>query len=187
MPINWQTVEQAIRTAVKAGTGLADAAVYFSPQDGARGDAPFVTIRLGGAQSLGSVDEVQETTDLTQVGSEIETKVVGQREFSVSIQCFTPKAVKDDSAKARLSRLQTYLSLPSVVDTLANAGLSVYDLSEVREISTVLDTKFEGRAILELRCYVAETATERIGYIDEVEFKSYMGPPDSGTKENMEF
>lgn len=184
----WENVEDAIRTWVKNASGLSDAHVLWAEQTGARppsGD--FMTIRLGDIVPLGAVDELLELTDLDRpAGQEIELRAMGVREFHVSVQAFSAATVRGNTARAQLARVQNALRLPSFRDALDEVGLSPFDAGTVRNVTELVGTKFEGRAVLDVRFYVADTVSEFVGYIDDVETTSYMGPPDEGTLEEID-
>lgn len=188
MPANWTAIEDAIRAWVKTGSGLADAKVIWADQTGARPAGPFVTIRIGDLLALGAVDEVEELTDLGRpAGQEVEQRVVGLREFPVSVQAFGPAVAGAGTAREYLSKVQTALALPSVRDALEAAGVSSFDQGVVRTVNELVGTKYEGRAILECRFYLLESVSEFSGYIETVEATSYMGPPlGPGTKDGID-
>lgn len=183
---NWTTIENAIRVWVKAGSGYGDSAVLWSDQTHARPSGAFITVRLGDTVPLGN-DEVEVLTDLgADPGEEIELRAVGRRELSVSVQAFTPGVTGSSAGRGILSTVQTALALPSVRAALDAAGLTPFDVGSVRNISALVGTAFEGRAVLDVRFYTNDTASEFTGYIEDVEAVSYMGPPDEGTADEID-
>ncbi len=192
---DWTAIEDGVRSWVKYASGMSDGQIIFSEQanEGASGAArpsgmPFLTIRMGDISPLGAVDEVEELTDLNRpAGMEIEERVGGMREFSVSIQAFTGAATNTlNAARALLSRVQTGLTLPSVAGVFNALNISCFDRGHVQNISALLGNRFEGRASLECRFYVRETISEYTGYIKTVQKTSFMGPPDSGTQAEID-
>lgn len=187
MAANWTAIEDALRAWAKAGTALTDAKVIWSEQTGARPAAPFVTLRIGDVIPLSSVDEVEELTDLdADPGEEVELRAGGFREFTLSLQAFAATVTGANTAREYLTKAQTALALPSVRAALFAAGIAPFDTGTVQTVNAVVGTKFEARAVLEVRFYVHDTVSEYTGFIEEVESTSYMGPPDSGTRGDID-
>lgn len=189
--MNWNAIENALRTWVRSATGLGDAAVIFADQTGQRPAAPFVTIKLGTIIPLGAFDETRTIYDAdADPGEEVELRVSGQREFSVSLQAFSTVVTSPTSdtlpARALLGKCQTALQLPTVKAAFDTAGVSCFDVGSVLNLSALVGTLFEGRAALDCRFYATDTASEFVGFIDEVETTSYLGPPDEGTAEDID-
>lgn len=159
--------KKALRTWIRGSSGLEDSKIVFSQKNTIRLPVPFITIRLGDLLSLGATDEIKRTTDLTKpAGEEITQTVVGRREMSASIQCFGDG---DESSMSIMSRVQTSLGLTSVSDALNAAGVSVFDIGTIRNITAINETAFEPRHLLEVRCYVSEEVSESVGYIKTVQ------------------
>lgn len=187
MAANWVTIEDALRVWVKSATGYADSAVIWAEQTGARPSGSIITLRLGELLPIGAYDELTSNTDLLRpAGTEVELKVEGMREFAVSLQAFGASTTGNSTGRAVLAKCQAALTLPSVRTALAAAGITPFDIGAVQNISALSHTKFEGRAILEVRFYVRDSISEFTGYIETVEKTSYMGPPDSGTADAID-
>ena len=176
MAIVWATIENALRAWVKTGSGYADSKIIWVDQNGPRPANDFITLRIGDLVSLGAVDELRVTTNLANPnGSEIVLEVNGLREFTLSIQAFNTATVSTSTSREVLSKVQAALKLPSVRALLNAAGLGPFDMGSVKNISALLQTKFEARAILETRFYVNETVSENTGYINTVTLVDYTG------------
>lgn len=157
----------ALRAWVVNASRLDDKAVIWAEQAAVRLPRPFITMRLGSLTPVGGLDEVRYSTDLTQpLGQEMTETVLGRRELGLSLQCF---GQSDESARQILSRVQTSLSLSAVIDALHEAGISVFDIGQVQNVSVLRETAFEPRALLEVRCYVCESVSESNTYIATVE------------------
>lgn len=172
---------------VKAATGYSDSAVIWAEQSGSCPLPAFITLRLGELLALGAFDELVTETDLLRpAGTEVELRAEGLREFAVSVQAFGPSTTGNATGRAVLAKCQTALMLPSVRTALAAAGITPFDIGPVQNVTALVHTKFEGRAILEVRFYVRDSISEYTGYIETVEKTSYMGPPDSGTADAID-
>ncbi len=183
----WPGIEDALRTWVKSSTGLDDDHVIWSDQTGKRPTNAYATLRIGALVPIGSVDEVAMITDLGQsAGREIELKVTGSRRFNVSVQLFTPATVSGSSALALLANVQLALGLPTVRQSLADAGITPFDSGAPQNVSALSGTKFEGRSTLEVGFYTLATASEYTGFIEHCTPENYMGPPDLGTRDDID-
>lgn len=185
---SWSILEDTIRNWVVASTGLPQADVIWAEQTGARpvGNS-FATLKIGTLTPLGAVDEVATNYDAGRPAhQEIELQVRSLREFSVSVQFFSDDATGDTTARAYAQRAQSGLSLPSVRSNLQAAGLSPFDRGSVQVNSILLGNRWESRALLEPRFYVMLTDSEFTTWIEHCTPTSYMGPPDLGTRDNID-
>lgn len=183
----WTTVENALRAWVRAGSGLSEAAVLWAEQMGARPEGAFASLRIGElTPERGAPDEVQAITDLAaDPGEEIELRVNGRRELTVSVQLFGAP-VTGTTALAILANVQAALALPSVVTALELAGLTVANIGAPLNVTAIKGTAFEGRAVLNVRFRTLVSLSEFTGYISTCVPVSYMGPPALGTKGNID-
>lgn len=165
-------VEDAFRTWVKTATGLADNNIFFQDQKVERPTSTYVTIRVGSVVPLGAVDPVTitEVTDPVP-GQEIQISVDGIREVTTSIQVFGPAVSTNPTATAMYiaNKIQTSLRLPSVQDALDSAGISVFDIGAVNNLTQLLDTGFDGRAQFDVRCYIVFSVSQFETYIETAE------------------
>jgi hypothetical protein len=185
--MSWPDVLDGLRVWVRSATGLGDGNVIWADQNGPRPTSSFASLRIGPLVSIGPVDEVVDLYDAGRdAGQEIELRVQGVRRFTVSVQVFTPGTLDATSAHALLTRAQLALALPSIRDALADAGVTVFSLGTVQNLSALKDVKFEGRALLEIGCYTLLSVSEFTTYIETVEPESFLGPPDSGTTEEID-
>jgi hypothetical protein len=167
--------ETDMQTALVAwlrGAGFDAQRVYLAEQDGFSpdelGDDAFATLKLRSFATAGPevVRIVHEDAD---PGEEIEYRVQSHGILVVGVQAHTPKTVGDNSALAKLRRACTRLALPSVHKALSAAGLSLASAGDVLDVSTRLDTRWRGRASVELRFNALDDVSERLGYIATVE------------------
>lgn len=160
-------VEDALRAWVKTGSGFLDEFVYFANQKVDRPAGPYITLRVGGVESLGALDAVLETFDEdADPGEEITLTVNGEREVSCSVQVFNAGTNGTGSAVTVLERVKLALGLLSVRDALNEAGISIFDAGNVQDLSSLLGSAFDGRAALEVRAYARDTVSEKTTYIE---------------------
>ncbi len=124
--------------------------------------------------------------DLSKTGEEVDIQTGGHRTIVVSFQVRAGKCDAHDwgnDAISILSGVQSSLGLPSVRQTLYDAGLAVWDEGDIVQgdvaiedafISIAnLDVTFGLTACIEDRGDTAGTGdAERVGYIDKVEISS---------------
>jgi hypothetical protein len=79
-------------------------------------------------------------------------------------------AYVEDARTARelLSAAMESLDFPSVRDTLEAAGLVVVEKEAIHNISTVLESKWQGRASLDVRFRTTDSTVEKTGYVDGI-------------------
>lgn len=188
---SWAQVEQALRLWIRTATGFDEGHVIYDDQDGARPTKPYAAIHIGDVVPIGIVDPVETVYNSGQPnGSEISMRATGMREFHASISCFTDQTRGDGAARAFLARAQTALSLPSVRDALSLAAVSPFDVGPVQNVSAVLGTKFESRAVLDIGFYTLQSFTEYTGYIGSVGIKGDIDggrQGDDGADEDLDF
>lgn len=176
MPIDWKAIEDAVRAAVLAASGFADGFVIWRSEDGNQPNGNYIDLSLMGNLGVGIDCQLNNTDLLRPAGEEIELRVEGDREFGVSIECFTratTEQLAETTARSVLSKVQTRLKLPSIRGALLAAHLSLFDVGPVQWLPAVGvmrdDTKFQGRGVLELRFYTRDDASEYTGYIKTVQ------------------
>jgi hypothetical protein len=170
------TVAQTALVAWLRGAGFLDQRVYVSEQDGFNpdelGNDAYATIKLRSFASPGSevirIDH-SEDEDPPDAGEEIEYRVQSHGVVLVSVQAYTPTTVGNSSALALVRAARARLALPSVHRALSAAGLSLATAGDVLDVSTRLDTRWRGRASMELRFNALDDVSERVGYIGAVE------------------
>jgi hypothetical protein len=184
--LDYEDLEAALRQWVIDGTGVTN--VYFADQKMPQLSGDFAVIRIGDMLPLGAYDSQEAYTDLTaDAGEEVELRVRADRELFVNVQVFTESTVGNESARALLGRLSVATGLDSVRVKLQDAGLSPFDLGKVQNIAALIGASQTGRANLDCRFYLRDTVSDYVGYIDTVETESFLGPPDSGTREDIDF
>lgn len=175
--MNETLLQQALRTWVRKSSRLDDSKIVWAQQDVVRLPVPFITMRLGDLVKLGAADEVTHDFDATRpAGEEIEITVNGRRQGAVSIQCFGGNS---DSAMKIMLRVEASLSLPSVMELLEAAEVSVYDTGAIQNVTALLETAFEPRAVMDAYFYCSEAVSERTTYIESVGVTNQIETPNT--------
>jgi hypothetical protein len=173
--MGWTAIENAIHSWVTTQTSLT--AIWETP-NATRPTGVYCSIQFGEMIQHG-IDEVYGSVNSggTSGISDYKEQVQSIREVTVTTQCFapvsTPGAPKhppygDNSARSVLSELAASVALPSVQSAFQAAGISCFDPGHVNTIPAIIGSQYEGRAVLESRFYVLETATGYGTYIETV-------------------
>lgn len=167
--MDWTAIEDALHAWVVASTGYASNRVLWRDQNANAKVADRITLHINGPIVLGN-DELASSTDLLQpAGQEITLYVRGDREWSLQIECYTGQTTTTSDAKSIMSKLQTVGQLPSKLALLDAQGISLFDLGSVQYTPEIREVAYQGRALLLMRFYSRDVATEKTGYIAEVE------------------
>ena len=167
--MNWTAIEDALHAWVVASTGYPANRVLWRDQNANAKVADHITLHLSGPIVLGT-DELKSSTDLLQPpGQEVTLSVRGDREWSLQVECFTGQVTTSSDAKGILSTLQTVGQLPSKLTLLDAQGITLFDLGSVQYTPDIQEVAYQGRALVLMRLYSRDAASEKTGYIAEVE------------------
>jgi hypothetical protein len=172
-PINWRRARDALVRWAKDATGLD---VLWGNQNSPQLAWPYVSLlRLPSPTDLGVHDEEQWTEDG-------ELRIVGQREFGLSLQVHVgpPDNVDPDcDAEAIANAALSALSLPETIRDLAEAGLALRDRGAPQPLDLLVGTKWISRSLVELRFGIASVLSPatapvlgEVGYFDKVRVSS---------------
>lgn len=166
MALDFTAVENALVAWMKTATGvqvrLANQEATM-PEDG----IPFCTVLVVSTRGESLLTaRTQEVDDTRPVGQQMEISHSRPMNLSVRVQAFTPRT-SGQWAVPLLTKAAMDLELSTVRAGLRAAGLGLWDVGAVQNISGLMSTRWEGRASMELQCHVVATAQERMGYITE--------------------
>ncbi len=167
--MDWTSIENALHAWVVASTGYASNRVLWRDQDANAKVADRITLHISGPIVLGTDERVSATDLLEPAGQEITLSVRGDREWSLQVECYTGATTTTSDAKSILSKLQTVGQLPSKLALLDAQGISLFDLGSVQYAPEIREVAFQGRALVLMRLYSRDEASERTGYIAEIE------------------
>lgn len=183
---DWNAIEAGLQGWVKAALGCDNRHAYWAnpnvtrPTDG----APFAVLEITDRRALGVTPQVIQTDHLTNpAGQEIELEARQVMDCGFRVQVYAPPARGTHpgtprgpaNAAALAGKVRLAVALPSVSSALDDLGVSVYDLGSVTYVPELVGTDFEGRAVLEARFYVADSASEFTGYIETVQVADPFG------------
>lgn len=168
---------------VKEATGLAN--VYMADQNGHSieeiDELAYATLRLGQFLREGH-DEVARSD-----GVDVVTYTV--RSFGlmvVTLQTYSPNSNGTNCALELAMKARRDLALPSVHSMLATAGMSVADPGSVLSVPAVVETKWRGRAVCDVRFNVRDDVSEDVEYIESVSGTFQFTPPSNRPTEDFE-
>jgi hypothetical protein len=143
-------------------------ALHLSGTDSA-GRAYALDVTPSGLLSLGDgVSTYLHHADPV-VGTELLIDYTTPAEFMLRVQVFTAEVRGNSAAPALLSKIHSYLETETARDALASAGLVVIDRGSIQNLTALVETRFEGRASLDIRMRFADGGQETATYIGSVE------------------
>jgi hypothetical protein len=162
-------VENAIHAWIVAATGLPASSVLWGGQGAARPAGPWISISLLGLGQVGSDWIDAEWAEVPDHGAEVDLKARGLREVVLSLQCFAGDAHGVASCVALLERVRAKAPLPGAAELLRAGGVGLSTFGAVNALGGAVNAaRFEPRATLEVRCYVASEVSETATYIETV-------------------
>lgn len=178
MPANWTTIENALQAQVVRALGLAGAKVIWEGQKLPRPVKPFVTLQIEADDGAALPEPYQKNnpagvagtlTPTVTIGTELLIGTTDNAEFTLRVQAFTPEVIGTSCARALLLKVKNAFGADSYTDALFASGIAVIDRSTVLNLTDLLETKFEGRAALEIRCRVEDGHEETQTFIETVQ------------------
>jgi hypothetical protein len=169
--VSYSSEEDALQAWVVRASGFAADKVIWDNQSAPRPLDDFITLKAGDQSTLGAFDQLTELTDLSRpAGQEIELRIDGWREFTLTIQAYTHAVTGDTCAFEVLTRVQTWLGLPSIRELLGATNLGPsFERGTVQSVPALLGTsRFEARAVVQINFFRLSSASEFTGYVAEV-------------------
>ncbi len=171
-----------------------DLVVVFGERSDPQPDKPYISFKfLTGLIKVGSQDEfvaaVKAQTGPPAV-AEKPAHVVHQRNITVSITAigrYNDDPDKYDRASDILAQVQNSLGLPTTVQIFRAAGLALRQDDTISDISVLLDTETESRAVFDIIFGVALTTEDDPGFIDTVELEGNFDSDQDGVADDVTF
>lgn len=164
--ISWAAVEAAIATWVNAATGLF---VIWTGQNNPRPSDDFAQLKLLDLPlPPGQPELVSSYNPAAPSGQEIEFDWRVHGDFTVSINFFSAAVIGNTAARAVATAARNSMWLESNRAALAAVAVAVVEIGTVRNLTALIDTRYEGRAQLDVRFRACDGASETTGYIATV-------------------
>lgn len=167
-PIDFDAKRRALVQAVALGTGLpAGQVLAMEPEimGAPRPKLPYVGFLTTAASVKMGFDWSDPVQDTAATGPTGLWSYAGVRSMSVGFDAF---GRSHEDAYGVMSAFQASLEYPPVASLLNAAGLAVWDVGMVADISATLATTYEGRAHLDVTFGMTAATTLDLGRIDSV-------------------
>lgn len=139
-----------------------DAPAIWSTQDGHRPRAPFIELSvIAGPQAIGPAEERYAAPDTYT--------------YAVRRRCTLSMQFYGDDALVRAAAVQGALELPSRQAYLQAAGIAVWGAEGPRDITALVDTRHEGRALLDIFLSYPDPVDDAPGEIRRVRLVGTLG------------
>lgn len=170
MAADWQAIEDALQAWAVRASGLPAASVRWADQDATRPQPPFVELRLDHEGGGAPVPEQQTIDNPTpSAGQEILINTITHEDLTLTVHAFTAPTVGANSARALASRMKAQIASETEIGIFDDAGIAIVETGPVQNLTAVLETKSEGRAVFDVRLRVADGFTEATTYVETVD------------------
>lgn len=133
---------------------------------------PYGTYELAGTVTRGWDEEVVEETPGAPAGREITISNRGQRRIRCSLNVYgRAREAKDDPSVIVDTLLSRFQSSNTHFE-LSELGISVFDVSQVRDLDTLENNRFVARSQFDVFFYVVAVLNEETTYAQTIEFTS---------------
>jgi hypothetical protein len=166
--VNLGTITDAL--VAWATAGAPSATVYYGEPNGPRPSPPAVRLKLIGGPTTNGLDAIVDVT-----GDPNDFNIIGERELTLSVTCIGPTALQ------MASDLQTSLSDPAPQQALSDAGLTSLHSSDLRDVSAMVDTKWEQRCQFDVELMSTEIKVTTPGVIESISGTGTVTGSTSGT------
>ena len=169
-PIDMETFQDTIHAWFSGATGLQ---TVWRNQSAPQPDMPFASLMIvSGPEQYSPAWEVRNETDLTRSrGREVKQTVCVPCRFSVSCQVFCENndaRNPNRDATSYINRAVAALGLPSYLQALRNAEISVSTVGPVQNLAELVESAFESRANVDVVFNSVLSVDEYVGFIERV-------------------
>lgn len=179
--IDYDTLQEGLADYVQAQLGLNPEAVRWVDQnvsDPPQAVRTWATLSMGDLVTQGATDgratyltpnPDPDTGIAPADGEEVTVNSSGLRALPFQIQCFSrDTTVGASSARAILSKLLDTLRTRESILELLELGVTLQLPATIRNLTALVNQKFQGRALLETQLQLASSLTSKVGYIKTV-------------------
>lgn len=169
--LDFNAIRIALVNAVKTATGLECILEEPVLQGAPRPALPYMSFKI-------TTPAYKTGDDDARVVSGTTYNVGGQRRMTVSFHSY---AVEHEDAYNYMGLLQSSFETQSIQEVLRRAGVAVWVIGTVADLSQLLNTGYESRAQMDVTFGIAANITEDLGEIDTVEVTGTI-TTDQGTQ-----
>jgi hypothetical protein len=172
-PIDFVAIRKALIAQMQSVTKLVAIVEEPTEADAPRPELPYLSMKLTSPSVKSGDDSMQNIG-----GSKV--NIGGVRKMVVSFKAY---AVDQEQSYNWLALWQSALEQRAIQAELRKAGIAVWVIGSVADISLLLNTGYEGRSNLDVQFGVAANVTEDLGSIETVQMHSEV-EHEKGTDEN---
>lgn len=171
MALNWQTIEQAIVAWVTGNTSLNSQHIRWAYPDAVIPSRPLLVLTWQdrdnpvGISVQDAVMPVVGNPSATQAWQHSRTHTL-QIDWLALVP--TSKTGANDWAPAALGTLLRTLQLDSVRSAFLAAGIGLQGISAVQDLTSIVETSYESRAIAQITINTVDQTLEQAGKITTV-------------------
>lgn len=184
--IDWATIRDAIYDWFFAATELP---TIWADQDAPQALYPYATLNVvGGPRRIGGKDNIIRTTDLGQVGEEVELSHEGPRLFTVGCQIHVGQSTDANgirqepspasNARALMSTAEAALEFETARQLFKDAALAFVRTFSVQSLDVVIAGEFISRVQMDVEFATKLKAVERVTFIEKIEITGTFEPPE---------
>lgn len=165
----WELIEDALYAVVQACFQFPTGGVIWAAQSGDRPNTPDrVSLAIDNLRvAAPATPEVRERVNTPSTpGNEITFSYLNQTDFDLVVDVFTMTPHGLGAARSLASKLVGYLSRESVTTDLEAFGLAVVEFGNIQALPTVLETEYQARARVRVRCRVVDGNEETTTFIE---------------------
>lgn len=174
--MNLTTFQTAIQALVKTATGLDNNHVIWAKQTRKRPNRPFVELDDLDDTTTEMTEDTVDDNPSPAPGSEILLTSKEHNEINVQVRVFSSDVTGSNNAFNLAKTIRRFFGRESTTAGLGDIALVSRDV--VRDATVVLETEYEGRAILTLHFRVADSDVESTTYIETATVKTTVRKPD---------
>lgn len=171
-PIDFNAIRIGLVRVLKLVTNCECIEEEQARQNVQRPPLPYFSFKMVTAAAKVGDDHMTQTPGSSVVGRG------GQRKMSVSFHCY---GVEKEDALSLMALWQGSLELNSVQESLRRAGVAVWTIGNVADLSSLLNTGFEARAQMDCSFGIASNLTEDQGYIQTIDITGSVKLEDGAT------
>jgi hypothetical protein len=141
-----------------------DVDVIFANQAGERPESAYITLNISSGPIMIGMDDERDT----ESGGKRFRETVGQREFTLSLNAYKKGA--NNLASWIQSKIQSvgFLEKLSELCKEKNISLCFIDSPTIQDLTSLLQSNYEERALLDIRMRSTSSYSEEIGFITSV-------------------
>ena len=133
---------------------------------------PYGTYELAGTVTKGWDEEVVEETPSAPAGGELTISSRGQRRMRCSLNVYGRAREAKDDPSVVTDKLLSLFQSARVHDDLSSVGISVFDVSQVRDLDTLENGRFVTRSQFDVFFLTVAVLNEEVTFAQTVEFTS---------------